>query len=60
MGLGGKEWIVIVLVVLLLFGGKKIPELMKGLGSGLNEFKKATKDENKSEATDSTSEKKEN
>ncbi len=58
--LGGKEWILIVLVVLLLFGGKKIPELMKGLGSGLNEFKKATKDENKSEATDKTSEKKEN
>ena len=60
MGLGGKEWILIVIVVLLLFGGKKIPELMKGLGSGLNEFKKATKDENKSEATDKTSEKKEN
>ncbi|MGV0922769.1 twin-arginine translocase TatA/TatE family subunit [Empedobacter tilapiae] len=60
MGLGGKEWIVIVLVVLLLFGGKKIPELMRGLGSGLNEFKKATKDDNKSEATDTTSEKKEN
>ena len=60
MGLGGKEWIVIVLVVLLLFGGKKIPELMRGLGSGLNEFKKATKDENKTEATDITSEKKEN
>ena len=58
--LGGKEWILIVLVVLLLFGGKKIPELMKGLSSGLNEFKKATKDENKSEATDKTSEKKEN
>ena len=58
--LGGKEWILIVLVVLLLFGGKKIPELMRGLGSGLNEFKKATKDENKSEATDTTSEKKEN
>ncbi len=57
MGLGGKEWIVIVLVVLLLFGGKKIPELMKGLGSGLNEF---TKDDNKSEATESTSDKKEN
>ena len=60
MGLGGKDWIVIVLVVLLLFGGKKIPELMKGLGSGLNEFKKATKDDNKSEATESTSDKKEN
>ena len=45
MGLGGKEWIVIVLVVLLLFGGKKIPELMRGLGSGIKEFKDATKDE---------------
>lgn len=59
MGLGGKEWIVIILVVLLLFGGKKIPELMRGLGSGLNEFKKATRDENKTEET-TTSDKKEN
>ena len=36
---------VIALVILLLFGGKKIPELMRGLGKGMNEFKKA-KDEN--------------
>ncbi len=35
----------IVLVVLLLFGGKKIPELMKGLGSGIKEFKNAAKDD---------------
>ena len=42
---GGSEWILIIVVVLLLFGGKKIPELMKGLGSGLNEFKKASKGE---------------
>ena len=42
---GGLELVVIVLVVLLLFGGRKIPELMKGLGSGIKEFKKATKDE---------------
>lgn len=41
---GGMEWILIIGVVLLLFGGKKIPELMKGLGSGIKEFKKATKD----------------
>ena len=34
--------IVIVVLVLLLFGGKKIPELMKGLGKGIKEFKKAT------------------
>lgn len=38
---GGSEWIVIVLVVLLLFGGKKIPELMRGLGRGMREFNDA-------------------
>ena len=42
--LGGSEWILIIAVVLLLFGGKKIPELMKGLGSGIKEFKNAAKD----------------
>ena len=41
--LGVTEILMILAVVLLLFGGKKIPELMKGLGSGLNEFKKAAK-----------------
>ena len=40
--IGGTEWIIIIAVVLLLFGGKKNPELMKGLGSGNNEFKKTT------------------
>lgn len=39
----------IVLAVLLLFGGKKIPELMKGLGSGIKEFKDATKEDPKQE-----------
>lgn len=43
--LGPTEIILIVLVVVLLFGGKKIPELMKGLGNGINEFKKASKAE---------------
>jgi len=43
--MGGYEWIVILLAVLLLFGGKKIPELMRGLGSGIKEFKDATKEE---------------
>ncbi len=42
---GGTEWILIIAVVLLLFGGKKIPELMKGLGSGIKEFKNAAKDD---------------
>lgn len=47
--LGAWEIILIVLVVILIFGGKKIPELMKGLGQGIKEFKKATKDEPESE-----------
>ncbi len=46
---GPWQIILIVLVVLLLFGGRKIPELMKGLGQGMKEFKKATKDETKAE-----------
>ena len=35
---GGSEWILIVIVVLLMFGGKKIPELMRGIGRGMREF----------------------
>ena len=35
----GSEWLIILLVVLLLFGGKKIPELMKGVGKGIRSFK---------------------
>ena len=38
---GGTEWILIVLAVLLLFGGKKIPEFMRGLGKGMREFNDA-------------------
>ena len=45
MGLGGKEILVIAVIILLLFGGKKIPELMKGIGSGIKEFKKSVKDD---------------
>jgi sec-independent protein translocase protein TatA len=46
---GGMEWVLIGGVVLLLFGGKKIPELMKGLGSGIKEFKKASSVDEKSD-----------
>jgi sec-independent protein translocase protein TatA len=42
--LGGMEWVIVILAVLLLFGAKKIPELMKGLGTGIKEFKKATRE----------------
>lgn len=41
----GWEWIVIVLVIILLFGGKKIPELMRGLGQGIKGFKKGLKED---------------
>ncbi len=43
--LGAPEIIIIVLVVLLLFGGRKIPELMRGLGRGMKEFKSAQKED---------------
>lgn len=41
---GGTEWILILLVVVLLFGGRKIPELMRGLGTGIREFNNAKND----------------
>tara|TARA_Y100000746_G_C15394275_1_gene403616 strand:+ start:743 stop:919 length:177 start_codon:yes stop_codon:yes gene_type:complete len=47
--MGGTEWLLIALVVLLLFGGKKIPELMKGLGKGVSEFKKGKSEGNESQ-----------
>ncbi|MCK4561314.1 MAG: twin-arginine translocase TatA/TatE family subunit [Flavobacteriaceae bacterium] len=44
---GPWQWIIIGLAILLLFGGKKLPELMKGLGTGIKEFKNATGDDDK-------------
>ncbi|WP_106140142.1 twin-arginine translocase TatA/TatE family subunit [Spirosoma oryzae] len=44
LGLGSQEMILIFLALLLLFGAKKIPELARGLGKGIREFKDATKD----------------
>ncbi len=38
---GGSEWLIILAIVLVIFGGKKIPELMGGLGKGIKSFKKA-------------------
>ena len=45
LAIGPAQIVLVVVVVLLLFGGKKIPELMRGLGSGIKEFKDASKDD---------------
>lgn len=50
-GLGATEMIIILVIVLLLFGGRKIPELMKGLGKGVKEFKDASKGEGSDKGT---------
>ena len=42
--IGITEWLIIALIVILLFGGKKIPELFKGLAEAVREFKKASRD----------------
>lgn len=44
--IGGQQILLIVIILVLLFGAKKIPELMKGLGKGIKEFKDATDDKN--------------
>ena len=50
--IGPQEIIIILIIVLLLFGGRKIPELMKGLGKGMKEFKNATKEEEEDTKSD--------
>jgi sec-independent protein translocase protein TatA len=47
--MGVWQWVIIGVAILLLFGGKKIPELMRGLGSGIKEFKDASKEDNSDE-----------
>jgi len=55
--LGPQEIILIVLALLLLFGGRKIPELMKGLGKGMKEFKKAKEEMDEDERSSNNREK---
>ena len=54
---GPPEIILILVVVLLLFGGRKIPELMKGLGKGVKEFKKASNEDEEEEIEDKSKKK---
>lgn len=44
-GMGISEWLLVVILVLLLFGAPRIPQLMRGMGEGIKEFKKGMKDE---------------
>ena len=49
MGMGMPELMVVVVLILILFGSSKIPQLMRGFGSGINEFKKGLKEGEKAE-----------
>ncbi len=55
--IGWTEGLIILLILLILFGGKKIPELMRGMGQGMKEFKKATKPEDEENNKNETKEK---
>ena len=59
-GLGAPEIILIIIAILILFGGKKIPELMKGLGKGMKEFKDAQNGESSNPTNTTTEEKPKN
>lgn len=56
--IGWPQVIIIAVVVLLLFGGRKIPELMKGIGKGMKEFKDATKEDSDSKPAENKSDNK--
>jgi sec-independent protein translocase protein TatA len=49
LDVGPDKLLIILLIVLILFGGAKIPQLMRGLGEGMREFRKATRDDNTSD-----------
>jgi len=51
LAIGPQQIVIVLVVVLLLFGGRKIPELMRGLGSGIKEFKNAAKEDKDDSST---------
>lgn len=58
--IGPWQIVLIILLALLLFGGKKLPELMKGLGKGIKEFKSATGDQDSDSKNNNSTDKKDN
>ncbi|HEX8551494.1 MAG TPA: twin-arginine translocase TatA/TatE family subunit [Abditibacteriaceae bacterium] len=52
-GLGTPELIIVLVLVLVLFGGAKLPQMMRGMGEGMREFKKATRDDENETKTNS-------
>ena len=52
---GGQELIIVLVIVLVLFGGAKIPQMMRGIGEGMREFKKATRDDDEKTPTSNDS-----
>ena len=58
LAIGVWQIVVIVMLVVLLFGGRKIPELMRGVGQGMKEFKKATSEDDDDDIVDDTEDKK--
>lgn len=57
---GPQQLILIAIIILILFGGKKIPELMGGIGKGIKEFKKATTEDDSESSTEKTEQKEQN
>ena len=54
LALSWQHLLIVAIIVLILFGGRKIPEMMRGLGSGIKEFKDAVKEEDKKSPEDAT------
>ncbi len=54
LGLGSQELIIVLIIVLILFGGAKLPQMMKGMGEGMKEFRKATRDNDEDVAKENT------
>lgn len=55
LGLGTQELLVVLIIILVLFGGAKLPQMMRGLGEGMREFRKATREDDEEDLKKNTS-----